>query len=725
MSSHKKNPKDLLKAAWYRSPWLLIIGVVLVLLLVGLMVLLVQYQKKVPGTINAISNTYLKEITHREISHLENNIDLQFSSMTANASTIRGEAYGEVQCLQGELSEIQKDYQYDFVALIDSEGNYCSPTEYKPAVTKINALNTLIKDKEKIIAYNESIAGNDVVLFGTPVDAFKVANHSFIALVVGVKTDALVNKLSLSDTESTSTTSIVKKDGSYMVDANAQELARAGTNLFSVLGNEAEMATGFTLDQMKKDMAEGAEGIILFRQRGIEMYLYYAQVPDTDWYLTARMPYESISATVRDFMHTTTILGSWVVVTLVGFFGYFLFLNALSLKKRNEEMYQLELQSKVVASKNDFLAKMSHDIRTPLNGIIGMNYIASTQIHADNPEAQESLHKVDASANYLLSIINDILDMSKIESGNMELSQKVFSLRELLETLHTMVADLAAEKSLVFIMPPLAENPWDYLGDPLRINQILMNLLSNAFKFTNSGQVSLTTAITPLEDGRDTVAFTVKDTGIGMSKAYMDKLFTPFVQESTQTAATYGGSGLGLSIVKNLVELMDGTLAVESEKGVGTTFVVSIPLPRTQKIIKEIIQATPSPQSSLEGKRILVAEDHAINAQIITKLLTMEGLVVELAVNGKEALDCFEASPPAYYAMVLMDIQMPVMNGLDSTRAMRASTHADASTIPICAMSANAFDDDVQTSLAAGMNDHLKKPVELEKLKDALHRYIQ
>lgn len=332
---------------------------------------------------------------------------------------------------------------------------------------------------------------------------------------------------------------------------------------------------------------------------------------------------------------------------------------------------------------------------------------------------------MENTSKYLLNLINDILDMSKIESGKMEIASKAFSMEDLLQNIKNMLEITAAEKNLEFKTVFHISSKYGYLGDALRINQVLMNLLSNAFKFTRQGGVSLEVSTERADDRYDRITVVIADTGVGMSPEYLKNIFTPFLQESNETAETYGGSGLGLSIVKSLLDLMGGTISVHSEKGVGTKFVVCLPLERTDIQTREIDEDTPGKVDTLAGKRVLVAEDNELNAEITIEVLRMKGLEVDWAKTGKEAVERFLSAEPGWYSLILMDIHMPEMDGLTAAKTIRASGHPDAATIPICALSANAFEDDAAASREAGMNDHLKKPLELDQLYAALVKYIK
>ncbi len=391
-------------------------------------------------------------------------------------------------------------------------------------------------------------------------------------------------------------------------------------------------------------------------------------------------------------------------------------------KRMQEEAFKTALMLKSAQNKTDFLSKMSHDIRTPLNGIIGMTILAADNL--DNPPALENnLSKIKSSADYLLSLVNDILDMSKIDSGKMALHLDAANAEDLLSNAVDRFEIQAREQQLTLILKGTDPTPHSYLVDKLRVNQILMNLLSNAIKFTPShGKIEASLTVLPLDDKTDSVIFRIADTGVGMTEEFMDRIFTAFEQESETTTQKYGGSGLGLSIVKKLVDLMGGSVSVESQVNEGSTFTVILPLQITEKCQEEkLVQTaenlTPTSDAPFAGKRVLLLEDHPINAEIATRILEKWGLEITLAENGQIGVNAFTASAPGYYSLVFMDIKMPVMDGFEATRAMRESAHPDAKTIPIYAMSANAFEDDVQKSLDAGMNGHLRKPISWTALR--------
>ena len=372
------------------------------------------------------------------------------------------------------------------------------------------------------------------------------------------------------------------------------------------------------------------------------------------------------------------------------------------------------------AAKTAFLSSMSHEIRTPMNAIIGLDNIAlhDSSISLDT---RESLQKIGSSAKHLLSLINDILDMSRIESGRMQLKEDEFSFPQMVEQINTIINGQCEDKGLMY-QSHVAEDVDEYLvGDDLRLKQVLINILGNAVKFTDSpGTVSFDVEQTRSDDDVHTLCFTIVDTGIGMDESFVPKLFDPFVQEDATTTNRYGGSGLGMALTKNMVDLMGGTIAVESKKGHGTTFVVSIPFKGAHHVDVVEEPSAPATEACITGLHVLIAEDQEMNAEVLADLLDLEEITSEWAQNGQIAVEMFKESEAGHFGAVLMDMRMPVMDGLDATREIRALDRPDARAVPIIALTANAFEEDVRDCLSAGMDAHLSKPVDIDLLVEKL-----
>ena len=379
-------------------------------------------------------------------------------------------------------------------------------------------------------------------------------------------------------------------------------------------------------------------------------------------------------------------------------------------------------------AKSRFLARMSHELRTPMNAILGFTAIAQGQTESPTAIAG-SLQKIRLSSQALLSIINDILDMSAIESNKLQIKDAPFLLDDTITTIREMYQPQCELKGVSFTVDDQVQSR-RLSGDQNRLNQILLNLVSNAVKFTGEGgAVRVSFAEEPDADGEDRVnlVLRVADTGIGMTEEFRQRLFRPFEQASALIFQKYGGSGLGLSITKNLTTLMNGSIDVDTALGKGTTFTIRLPFLRLtpEPASTDTPTGGASPGYDFSGCRVLVAEDNALNLEIATALLENVGLTLATAPDGQQAVERFQASAPGEFGLILMDIQMPVLDGYEATRRIRTSGRPDAATIPIVAMTANAFPEDIQKSREAGMNDHLAKPIEVEKLYQTLAKFLR
>ena len=404
---------------------------------------------------------------------------------------------------------------------------------------------------------------------------------------------------------------------------------------------------------------------------------------------------------------------------LIGFIGVLGIGGATFQINRKKEQAEEANRAKSV-----FLSRMSHDIRTPMSAIIGLTAIAKK--NARDPERlNECIDKIALASQFQLSLVNDILDVSKIESGKMQLASEPFDLAGIIDDVTLFTSSSATAKGIVFetsVDPRIGRM---YVGDPMRLKQILMNLLSNALKFVDeNGKVTLRVKSLRRTGRQEAVRFIVSDNGIGMSNAFQKRMFLPFEQDAAPRRKR-SGSGLGLAIIGNLTALMGGSIAVDSELGKGTRFTVDIPLERTETAEKHDTAGENAEERCLfRGETLLLAEDDGLNAEVLENLLGYINLRVVHAENGKVAVDLFERSAPGEYAAILMDIQMPIMDGLDAARTIRALPREDAASIPIFALSASVFAEDVERSLCSGMNGHLGKPVDIEQICSMLQTWL-
>ena len=396
------------------------------------------------------------------------------------------------------------------------------------------------------------------------------------------------------------------------------------------------------------------------------------------------------------------------------------------LQKKNEQLQKaLDLADRANAAKTSFLSRMSHDIRTPLNGIIG--FLEISEAHPDDLKLlQENQKKMRISANHLLSLINDVLQMSKLESGEAVFSHEAINLTDLSNDVLTIVGQRAADAGITLEYDKNGERAAmkHVYGSPLHLRQIFLNIYGNCIKYNKVGG-KVWTNCTCLETKDDTVTYqwTIRDTGVGMSQEFLEHIFEPFAQERTDARSVYNGTGLGMSIVKSLIDKMNGTIEVSSRLGEGTLFTITIPFELAENISSPEKEPENDILPHLEGCHLLLVEDNEINAEIAQTLLKDRGIQTDLAVNGQQALEKFMQNPPETFDAILMDIMMPVMDGISATKAIRKLDRPDAKDIPIIAMTANAFDEDVEQCMKAGMNAHLSKPLQMEQLMTALGKY--
>ena len=511
-----------------------------------------------------------------------------------------------------------------------------------------------------------------------------------------------------------------QKDGTIIV---ADEGIVVASNDESLLGqntadNEVVQAMKRHTDSQHiyhlKNEGTGCYGIML-KQRD---YYIYAYLPDTEVFHNLPL---SVAGVIFLYFLMFSIFWFWTYRT-----------NLAHRKQEQEkdEKYKAELliaAKKAEAAneaKTEFLQRMSHDIRTPINGICGMLDVADH--YADDMKKQtECRGKIKEASHLLLELVNDVLDMSKLESGEVVLEEIPFNLSSISREVFVVIEQIAAEQNIRIVWEKKEITHRDFIGSPGYVKRVMMNILSNAVKYNReNGHIYITCTEIPSEQpGMTTMEFVCRDTGIGMTEAFQKQIFEPFAQEHTGSRTKFAGTGLGMPISKKLIEKMGGTITFESAEGIGTTFVIRVPFKIDLDVDIREEQADVS-EKSIKGLHILLAEDNELNMEIAEFMLQNEGAEVTKAWNGQEAVELFRKSKPGEFDVILMDIMMPVMNGYEAAKMIRSMDREDAKTIPIIAMTANAFTEDRIKAKEAGMDEHISKPIDMKLLVKIIHELV-
>ncbi len=505
------------------------------------------------------------------------------------------------------------------------------------------------------------------------------------------------------------------KDGLIMVVSDGLVIA---SNDRSLIGSNTENLSGVQDLKANKD----SHHMMYVESR----HAYGLMLKQRDYYIYMFIPYAAVWAP----MAQNLAMVMFVYCLVLGVVWFLLDRSYADHRKREKEkeiryhediMVAAEKAQAANRAKTEFLQRMSHDIRTPINGIVGMVEVAD-HYRNDLDKQDECRRKIRDASQLLLELINEVLDMGKLESGKIILDEKPFDLKETLVELTNVIEKLAAEQGISCTKELVDVTHLRYIGSVAHLKRLLMNIMSNAVKYNKEGgSIHLTCREIEKDEDHSELVFTCADTGIGMSEAYQKKIFDPFTREDETTKTAYGGTGLGMPIAKSLVEKMGGTISFTSKQGEGTTFVVTIPF-AIDTGERAAAEGEESEMPSLEGYSILLVEDNELNMEISEFMVANEGATVTKAWNGKEAVEVFEKSKEGSFDVILMDMMMPVMDGCEATKHIRALPRSDAKTVPIIAMTANAFAEDKEKTREAGMNDHISKPIKPKLLIDTIAR---
>ena len=710
------------------------------------------YQTYIQDIIYEERLNQMEEITHQMFQNLEDVIDSHWDRVTEECNYLKD---ANVQTTDELCKHMKKKYDLSTYAeqkirlmAVDSQGRYYTEDGY---IGLFRDLDYFEDNPEQISFVFDSLTDNQSEMvflkrLPEPIELQNGEEKTTISyLGISQNMEQLNPYFSCDAYNGNNSVYVLDDNGFKLFNSNQVELIK-GHNVFSVLQNMKYLHNS-SFDKTKAELEEKGCSYSNAVLDGTEYFYALKRLENAEWTLIFLVPAEYVATNTLKLVNFVTIfiVIFTVIVAVCVMLGISFVMsrnqqeairvereNNVRLETVNTELRQakraaeeaFQVAQEANRSKSNFLANMSHDIRTPMNAIIGITSLIRYDA-GDKGKVIEYADKIDTSSQQLLGIINDVLDMSKIEAGKTVFKYSDFSIVDFIQELDTVFHSQIYEKQQNFtITKENIRHEW-VTGDRVHLMQIFSNLLSNAIKYTQEGgEIQLLAEECEAKSSAYAkYRFLVSDNGMGMSADFQNTIFDAFTRAENSMTNKIQGTGLGMAITRNLVEAMGGTIDVESELGQGSCFEVLIDL----KIAEDRTVALAAQEETdeqdgniLQGMRFLCAEDNEINAEILTELLKIEGAECTICENGKELLKAFEQSAPGDYDMILMDVQMPVMNGYEATKAIRRSSHELAKKIPIVAMTANAFSEDIQHSLAAGMNAHVSKPVEMRVLEKTI-----
>ena len=749
------------------APAAVIGGLVLAVILVGgSFWMAARAHRDTSEAARSVSLLYLDELAGRREQVVKDNLNDNINVIRIALGMIGEDDLSDLDHMRAYQRRVKQLFTLERFAFVDEDGLVYTADEGVRDEMSDYAFDYKTLSGPEISLKNAEGTEKHVVIAVPVRDRdLRIGGKQLAACFMEFDMDVMLHGVSMkSQSSETTFCNIYTSDGIALSNTVLGGLA-VEDNLLEALAL-AEYDEGYSYDAVLRDFREGNRGVTAFTYNGIRETLSYVPVSGTNWLLTylvrETVINERISSVSGGIITRSVIQSVLTALVLGGLFAFILRQNRknarLALEKetaeaenrvKQQELEQrLELQEQLLEQRQElsealeaaeqanraktvFLSNMSHEIRTPMNAIIGLNSIALNEPGVPD-KVRGYLEKIDSSAQHLLGIINDILDMSRIESGRMIIRSEEFSFSRMLEQVNSIISGQCRDKNLTYECRTSGTIDEYYIGDETKLRQVMINILSNAVKFTpEGGSVTFLIEEGRRYGGKATLKMTFTDTGIGMSSEYLPHLFDAFSQEDSSVTGKYGSTGLGMPITRSIVELMNGHIEVESEKGKGTTFTVTVTLGESGRREPDTADAPDAKDpgapvaGNLKGRRVLLAEDMEVNAEIMVMVLSMKEIEADVAENGRVAVDRYLEHPAGWYDAVLMDMRMPEMDGLEAARAIRSSGREDAETIPIIALTANAFDEDVQRSMQAGLNAHLSKPVEPDVLFGTLESLIR
>ena len=733
-----------------RRKYIAIVSAAAVVIVVAVCVYLIQLSSTVAGNLM----TSVDEISRHDVETIEGTLDNCYARLGAVADRFEVYNVQTVQEAQEQLNlEAASSAMFNAVYLMEADGTLYS-SSYVRFDADEHAYDELMEDGREHFAmlyddeYGRLETTKESLIFGIRLPDLQIGDHTFVAMLGRSDLSTISSQLVIESFDGQGVSSVVNARGYYIVSASPATDLAGRDNFYDML-EAGRIDDGVTVEDIRRNIAEGKSFVInCTTSAGEDLVMSFAPVAGTEWSFIMAVPTEVFNQRFAPFIAMTVgMLGAMVAVISIMLAVIYRFMRQ-SIQARAEAV-----------ARTEFLSNMSHEIRTPLNGIIGLNHLMERHVD-DGVAMRDYVDRLGKAAQYLLSLVNDILDVSKLQAGKVDLASEPFDLNALVDNVCEMQRAPMADRGIDFKLSRTVEQPW-LRGDEVRLSQVLMNILSNAVKFTpEGGRITMQMHEAVYASGGEAaLTVSIADTGCGMTKEFADHVFDAFTQERNRNSDSQKGTGLGMSISHLLVTQMGGTITVESELGRGSCFTITVALPTaadgtsagtslsqlscalgaqgdsaaedsqdaksvegSQDSVAPGATAEAFAPDAAEGPlEILVAEDNELNADIISSILTEEGYAITVAVNGEEAVRTFSESPEGHFAAILMDAQMPVMDGYEASREIRRLKRADAKTVRIFACTASTFTEDRARALESGMDDFLSKPlnvtVMLQKLE--------
>lgn len=683
--------------------------IVVILSLISISYLI--YQKSVRDVIYATAVSFMEQIAEHDQQNMVNQMDSKRLALETITNRVEASREYTMQELFADLKLNVVSGVFQRLYLVTDTGTVYSHTALKTNLADMTWKDYYLNSEDSFATiYRESTREQwgEFVVFGTHLsEPVRCGGESITGIVGLVPIISIEEQMRLTSFDQLGMTIVIQSTGDIVTASTVYD-SDISNNYLRFL-EKADFQENYTQEDIRSCIQKGERQLFRFSMDGEGFYTLIEPLNDSyhsGWYLVVQLSDKVTTNQVRRLLLQSLVFFALIGVACLAvvFFIY----------RKINEIKTLRI---VEQTKTSFLANMSHEIRTPLNGISGLCYLMQENLK-DQEKLTEYLQKMLVTIGFLKDIINDVLDMSKIESGQLELICRDLNLEELLSEVTNLLETQAHDKHVALSMEYQGiTHPW-VTGDQIRLKQILMNILGNAVKFTpQDGSVTLT-ATQVTDGGIANTTFVIRDTGCGMSPEFLQRIWQPFEQENRTIYKN--GTGLGTTISKNLVEKMGGTITVDSAPDQGSTFTISIPLRISDRPVPGNGQNARKISVDLNGLRVLAVEDNELNRMIIKTILEAQGCLLTEAVNGKEAVDIFLDSPAHTFDLILMDVQMPIMDGYEAAGCIRQSPHPDAKTVPIFAVTANAFQADLDKALEAGMDDAITKPLDIAKLLDKM-----